>query len=42
MLFTLLVKTAGYVAYYTIYYSARCVYNMLIADPSMILLPEYL
>jgi len=42
MLFTLFAKTAGYVCYYAIYYSARCVYSMLIADPSMIVLPEYL
>ena len=42
MLYTLLAKSAGYIAYYTIYYSVRCVYSMLIADPAMILLPEYL
>ena len=42
MLFTLLAKSVGYVAFYTIYYSARCVYSMLISDPAMILLPEYL
>ena len=38
MFFTVFAKAAGYICYYAMYYSARCVYSMLTADPSAILL----
>ncbi len=42
MLFTILAKSAGYIAYYGIYYSARCVYSMLTTDPAAIALIAFM
>lgn len=40
---SILFKTGGYIAYYTLYWTSRIILNMLTEDPSTILLlPEYL
>lgn len=36
MIVTILAKTTGYLAYYSLYWTYRAIYSMLTADPAAI------
>ena len=42
MILTLLAKSAGYICYYSIYWSGRAIFSMLTADPAAIALVAFL
>lgn len=43
MMFTFILKTGGYLAYYCGYWTGRAIFSMLRDDPALILLlPKYL